>query len=162
MDMFGRRRKLAPDEQQKLMTLYFEYKLASTPTGVWKNGKVHDPEITKREILAIDPFFFIKIEEREKAKKEREGQGIASDNSENSELRRRMQRTTPGDSRPLISSTDNEECDETKQTCCDKITGICKKLVGLGGKTRRKHNKKRKNKRKKTRGKRHTKKSRRS
>jgi hypothetical protein len=162
MDMFRRRRKLTPDEQQKLMTLFFEYKLASTPTGITKNGKRHDPEIVKREILAIDPFFFIKIEEREKAKKEREGQGIASDNSENSELRRRPLSSARVESRPLINSNDNEECDETKQTCCDKITGICKKLVGLGGKTRRKHNKKRKNKRKKTRGKRHTKKSRRS
>jgi hypothetical protein len=162
MDMFRRRRKLTPDEQQKLMTLFFEYKLASTPTGITKNGKRHDPEIVKREILAIDPFFFIKIEEREKAKKEREGQGIASDNSENSELRRRPLSSARVESRPLINSNDNEECDETKQTCCDKVTGICKKLVGLGGKTRRKHRKQRKNKRKKTRGKRHTRKSRRS
>ena len=151
--VFGRR-KLRPDENQKLTALHFEYKLASTPTGLWKNGKVHDPEITKREILAIDPYFFIKIEEKEKARREREGQGIASDNySENSELRRRLPRNTPSDSRPLINSNENEECDEIKQTCCDKVTGICRKLVGLGGKTRRKHNKKRKNKRKKTRGK---------
>ena len=156
--MFGRRRKLRPDEEQKLMTLFFEYKLASTPTGIIKNGKRHDPEITKREILAIDPYFFIKREEREKARKEREGQGIAS---ENSELRRRPLSSARVESRPLINSNDNEECDETKQTCCDKITGICKKLVGLGGKTRRKHRKQRKNKRKKTRGKRHTRKSRR-
>jgi len=162
MDMFRRRRELTPREQQKLMTLFFEYKLASTPTGITKNGKRHDPEIVKREILAIDPFFFIKIEEREKAKKEREGQGIASDNSENSELRRRPLSSARVESRPLINSNDNEECDETKQTCCDKVTGICKKLVGLGGKTRRKHRKQRKNKRKKTRGKRHTRKSRRS
>jgi hypothetical protein len=161
MDMFRRRRELTPREQQKLMTLFFEYKLASTPTGITKNGKRHDPEIVKREILAIDPFFFIKIEEREKAKKEREGQGIASDNSENSELRRRPLSSARVESRPLINSNDNEECDETKQTCCDKVTGICKKLVGLGGKTRRKHRKQRKNKRKKTRGKRHTRKSRR-
>jgi hypothetical protein len=68
MDMFGRRRKLTPDETKNLTALHFEYKLASTPTGLWKNGKVHDPEITKRQILAIDPDFFIKIEEREKAK----------------------------------------------------------------------------------------------
>jgi len=153
--MFGRRRKLAPDETQKLMTLYFEYKLASTPTGVWKNGKVHDPEITKREILAIDPYFFIKREEREKDRKEREGQ-------ENSELRRRPLSSARVESRPLISSNDNEECDEKKQTCCDKVTGFCRKLVGLGGKTRRKHNKQRKNKRKKTRGKRRAAKTRRS
>jgi hypothetical protein len=161
MDMFGRRRKLTAKECSDVNCLYFEYKLASTPTGVWKNGKVHDPEITKREILAIDPYFFVKIEEREKARKEREGQGIASDNPDNSELRRRTQHTASSESRPLISSNNNEECDEIKQTCCDKITGICRKLVGLGGKTRRKHKKQRKNKSKKMRGKRHTKKSRR-
>jgi len=155
---FGRR-KLTPNEEQKLIPLFFEYKLASTPTGIIKNGKRHDPEITKQEILAIDPYFFIKREEREKAKKESEGQGIAY---ENSELRRRRPLSIANiESRPLISSNDIEECDETKQTCCDKITGICKKLVGLGGKTRRKYRKQRKNKRKKTRGKRYIRKSRR-
>lgn len=37
-----------------------------------------------------------------------------------------------------IQEDEHEECDPVKETCCDKITGICRKMIGLGGRRTKK------------------------